>query len=84
MMRWSSTLPGDGVEERAQHLVLGVTDLSPEEWDASFGRVSQHHIETAWKDMRHLPADDQKKLHPGLADKETLCRPPGRGVIRAC
>ena len=31
--------PGDGTEERDQHLVLGVNELSPEEWDASFGKV---------------------------------------------
>lgn len=37
--------PGDGTEERDQHLVLGVNELSPEEWDNSFGRVYRHHIE---------------------------------------
>ncbi len=36
--------PGDGTEERVQHLVLGVNELSPQEWDASFGRVYRHHI----------------------------------------
>ncbi len=45
MMRCIKHFPGDGVEERDQHLVLGVNDLSPEEWDASFGRVYQYHID---------------------------------------
>ena len=31
--------PGDGTEERDQHLVLGVNELSVEEWEASFGKV---------------------------------------------
>ena len=34
--------PGDGVEERDQHLVLGVNDLSVEEWDNSFRIVYQN------------------------------------------
>ena len=28
--------PGDGTEERDQHLILGVNELSVEEWDNSF------------------------------------------------
>ena len=31
--------PGDGSEERDQHLVMGCNDLSCEEWDASYGKV---------------------------------------------
>lgn len=37
--------PGDGTEERDQHLVLGVNELSPQEWDESFGRVYRNHID---------------------------------------
>ena len=36
--------PGDGTEERDQHLILGVNELQPDEWDASFGKVYQAHI----------------------------------------
>lgn len=36
--------PGDGTEERDQHLVMGVNELHPEEWDATFGRIYAHHI----------------------------------------
>lgn len=31
--------PGDGTEERDQHLLLGVNELSVQEWDASFGKM---------------------------------------------
>jgi len=31
--------PGDGVDERDQHLVTSVNDLSCKEWDASYGRI---------------------------------------------
>ena len=37
--------PGDGTEERDQHLVLGVNELSVEEWEESFGKVYRNHIE---------------------------------------
>ncbi len=37
--------PGDGDEERDQHLVLGNNSLSVEEWDASYGKVYRHHID---------------------------------------
>jgi beta-N-acetylhexosaminidase len=67
--------PGDGVEERDQHLVLGVNDLSPQEWDDSFGRVFRHHIENG-VDMvmaGHIALPSyQKKLNPALQDKDVL------------
>lgn len=37
--------PGDGTEERDQHIVLGVNELQPDEWDASFGKVYSTLIE---------------------------------------
>ncbi|MBK6763929.1 MAG: hypothetical protein IPG68_11975 [Micrococcales bacterium] len=39
----SATLP----EERDQHLVLGVNELTPQEWDDSFGRVYRPHIDAS-------------------------------------
>ncbi len=38
--------PGDGVEERDQHLVIGNNSLSVEEWDATFGKVYQKAIDS--------------------------------------
>jgi beta-N-acetylhexosaminidase len=75
MIRCIKHFPGDGVEERDQHLVLGMNGLSPEEWDASFGRVYRHHIESGVEMIMAghfvLPAY-QKKLNPALADKDML------------
>jgi len=67
--------PGDGTEERDQHLVLGVNELSPEEWDDSFGRVYQHHIDNGVEMFMagHIALPYyQKKLNPSLEDKDIL------------
>lgn len=37
--------PGDGVDDRDQHLVTSVNTLTTEEWDESFGRVYQELID---------------------------------------
>ena len=37
--------PGDGVDERDQHLLTSVNTLSMEEWDATFGEVYRKVIE---------------------------------------
>ncbi len=66
--------PGDGTEERDQHLVLGVNELSPEEWDHSFGRVFQHHIDGGIEMIMagHIALPYySKKLSP-LSDSEIL------------
>lgn len=36
--------PGDGIDERDQHLVTSVNTLSCEEWDASYGRIYEELI----------------------------------------
>ncbi len=67
--------PGDGTEERDQHLVLGVNELSPEEWDASFGKVYRHHIDNGVEMFMagHIALPYYSKmLNPGLADKDIL------------
>nr|NLI49309.1 glycoside hydrolase family 3 protein [Propionibacterium sp.] len=67
--------PGDGTEERDQHLVLGVNELPPEEWEASFGEVYRAHIangvEMVMAGHIALPYY-QKKLNPALEDKDIL------------
>lgn len=67
--------PGDGTEERDHHLLLGVNELSVQEWDASFGKVYKHAIDegvmTVMAGHFALPAY-QKKLVPGLTDKDIL------------
>jgi beta-N-acetylhexosaminidase len=67
--------PGDGTEERDQHLVLGVNELSPEEWDRSFGCVYQHHIDSGVEMFMagHIALPYyQKKLNPQLEDNDIL------------
>ena len=67
--------PGDGVEERDHHLVLGVNDLSPAEWDASFGRVYRHHINNGVEMIMagHIALPYyQKQLNPSLLDEDIM------------
>jgi beta-N-acetylhexosaminidase len=67
--------PGDGVEERDQHLVLGVNDLPPDEWDETFGRVYRHHIEAGVEMFMagHIAVPEyQKQLDPSLRDQDIL------------
>ena len=67
--------PGDGTEERDQHLVLGVNELSPSEWDSSFGTVYAHHIDAGVEMIMAghiaLPAYS-KLLDPSLADADVM------------
>ena len=67
--------PGDGTEERDQHLVLGVNELSPEEWDDSFGRVYRNHIDNGVEMIMagHIALPYyQQKLNPALEDADIL------------
>lgn len=67
--------PGDGTEERDQHLVLGVNELSVEEWDDSFGRVYRNHIDNGVEMIMagHIALPHySKKLDPTLDDRDIL------------
>jgi len=67
--------PGDGTEERDQHLVLGVNELSVEKWDESFGKVYKHLIDEGLMTMMagHIALPEyQKKLVPGMKDEDIL------------
>lgn len=37
--------PGDGLEENDQHLIMGINDMSCEEWDETYGKVYQTLID---------------------------------------
>ncbi|MCB0965572.1 MAG: glycoside hydrolase family 3 protein [Ilumatobacter sp.] len=67
--------PGDGVEERDQHLILGINDLSVDEWEATFGTVYRHHIDAGVEMIMAghiaLPAY-QQHLNPDLTDADIL------------
>lgn len=67
--------PGDGTEERDQHLVLGVNEMSVEEWEGSFGRVYHNHIDNGVEMIMagHIALPHyQKAINPALEDKDIL------------
>lgn len=67
--------PGDGVEELDQHLVLGVNTLSPDEWEASFGKVYQTLINDGLEAVMvgHIALPEMsRKLRPGIADTKIM------------
>lgn len=67
--------PGDGTEERDQHLVLGVNEMTVEEWDASFRRVYETHINNGVEMIMagHIALPNyQKYLVPDLKDEDIL------------
>lgn len=67
--------PGDGVEERDQHLVLGVNDLSVEEWNASFRKVYQTMIDEGLESIMagHIALPHMsRKLRPGIKDEDIM------------
>lgn len=65
--------PGDGTEENDQHLLMGINELSCEEWDSTFGKVYQELIDdgvmTIMAGHIALPAYS-RKLRPGIKDEE--------------
>lgn len=67
--------PGDGTEENDQHLLMGINNMSVEEWDATFGRVYKELIEdgvmTIMAGHIALPAYS-KALNPTMEDKDIL------------
>ena len=67
--------PGDGVDDRDQHLVTTVNTFSVAAWDASFGKVYQQQFAAGAKSIMvghiALPAYS-KLLRPGIADEDIL------------
>jgi beta-N-acetylhexosaminidase len=67
--------PGDGVEERDQHLLMGVNDLSCEEWDNSFGKVYKELIDDGLESIMvgHIALPSySKKLKPDIKMDEIM------------
>ena len=65
--------PGDGSEERDQHLVMGCNDLTCEEWDASYGKVYKALIDAGLESVMvgHIcqPAYS-RRFRPDVEDKD--------------
>lgn len=70
--------PGDGWEERDQHLVVGNNGLSCQEWDETYGKIYSHFIAQGVKSIMvghfTLPAY-QRALNPALKDEEMMPAP---------
>ncbi|KMK52123.1 beta-hexosaminidase [[Actinobacillus] muris] len=67
--------PGDGVDERDQHLSFSVNSFSCEQWDRTFGKVYQGLIDADLPSIMaghiHLPAYE-KYFNPSLQDEDCL------------
>lgn len=67
--------PGDGVDERDQHLSFSINSFSCEQWDQTFGKVYQGLIDAGLPSIMaghiHLPAYEQH-FSPNLADEDCL------------
>ena len=70
--------PGDGVDERDQHLHPTVNSLSVREWDATYGKIYKTLIDEGAETVMigHImqPAYE-KALHPGLKDEDVMPAP---------
>lgn len=67
--------PGDGVDERDQHLVASINSLSVEDWDKTFGYIYKNCIDDGVKTVMvgHIMQPEYSKfLNPLLKDEEIL------------
>jgi beta-N-acetylhexosaminidase len=67
--------PGDGVDERDQHLVTSINSLSCEEWDASFGEAYKACIDAGALTVMvgHIMHPEySRKLSPGIKDEDIM------------
>ncbi len=81
--------PGDGYEERDQHLVTGYNGLSCEEWDATFGKVYADAIDGGISMImaaHFILPSYQRRLYPSLRDEDMqpACTSPEliQGLLR--
>ena len=67
--------PGDGVDERDQHLLSSVNSLSVEEWDGTFGRVYKGLIDSGAQAVMagHIALPEySKNLVPNMKDEDIM------------
>ncbi|HKU30817.1 MAG TPA: gluconokinase, GntK/IdnK-type, partial [Arthrobacter sp.] len=65
--------PGDGIDERDQHVVTSYNTLGYEEWNATYGRVYREMIGHGVQSIMvgHIGAPEvSRHFRPGLADSE--------------
>lgn len=67
--------PGDGMDERDQHVVTTYNTLGYEEWNATYGRVYKELIDHGVQSIMigHIGAPElSRHFRPGIADSEIL------------
>src|SRR6218665_1356203 len=67
--------PGDGVDERDQHVVTTYNTLGYEEWNESYGRVYREMIAHGVQSIMvgHIGAPElSRRFRPGIADADIL------------
>lgn len=67
--------PGDGVDDRDQHLLSTVNSLTTEEWDQTFGMVYQEMIDNGAKSIMagHIMLPEySRKLLPDITDEQIM------------
>lgn len=67
--------PGDGRDERDQHLVTSINDMSCEDWDATYGAAYKESIEAGALTcmIGHIMQPEySRKLRPGIKDEDIM------------
>lgn len=67
--------PGDGLDERDQHIVTTINSMECEEWDNSFGKVYKGMIDAGVESIMvgHIKLPSySRRLKPGIKDEEIL------------
>ena len=67
--------PGDGRDERDQHLVVSINDLTCEQWDETYGAAYKAGIDAGAMSVMvgHIMLPEyQKRLNPKLQDEELM------------
>ena len=75
MLCTAKHFPGDGVDERDQHLLIACNDLSAGEWENSFGKVYRGLIDEGVETIMvgHIRQRAlSKKMNPALRDEDIL------------
>ena len=68
--------PGDGVDERDQHIVTSVNSLSCEDWTESYGKVYKTLIDKGAKTVMvgHIAQPAwARRINPAISAKDALC-----------
>jgi beta-N-acetylhexosaminidase len=76
--------PGDGVDERDQHLLSSINSLSADDWMNSYGQIYRQHIEAgvpAVMIAHILQPAWERRIDPGIADADLLPASSSRNLI---